>query len=82
MTDYETLIADSVYQKLNQSVKGYVSCRVSNDILYIEVKNLNMIYRHMVPDIADKILYGLDTDIMVDEICKTYRKFIIKKFFQ
>lgn len=82
MRDYEYLISIALRDKLKESIKGRVFCKVEYDYLYISIQTRELDrFEYKVYDFADKLITGR---LIVDEIAATvvanYKKYILAYF--
>ena len=82
MTEYERIVKETVYEKLKEKVRGKVSCWVRDDELHIKVTMIDTKYEVVVEDLANRVVRGLNTDLIVYDFCKSYRRYIMGGYFR
>lgn len=77
LTPYE-IIARNIKVKLALRVKGTVYAEANNNEVFISIGCQGIIYNksEIIKDLNDT-----DSSVMSENIYKSYRKFIMKKFF-
>ena len=82
MAEYEMIFKEAVYEKLKKKVRGKLSCWVRDNCLHIKVIMMDTKYEHRVDDLANKMLHGLSTELIVYEFCKEYRNYVLSGYFR
>lgn len=85
MQDYEYLFAMNVHEKLKEKVNARVYCKINqDDELYVEIEDSNsgIGYYYAIPDFSRKIMNGYTSEYAVYEIVKSYKNYIMKRFFK
>ena len=77
LTPYE-IIARNIRVKLALRVKGIVYAEANNNEIFVSIGCQGIIYNHSE---IIKDLNNTDSSVMSENIYKSYRKFIMKKFF-
>lgn len=82
MRDYEYLFSIALQDKLKESIKGRVFCKVENDYLYISVQTKELDrYEYKVYDFAEKLIYGrLVVDEIAANVVKNYKRYVMAYF--
>lgn len=77
LTPYE-IIARNIRVKLALRIKGTICVTVTNNQIHVEIACYTVFFRC---DEIIKDLNSADSTVMSENIYKSYRKFIMKKFF-
>lgn len=77
LTPHE-IIARNIKVKLALRVKGTIYAEGTNDGIFISIGCHGLIYNYSE---VIKDLNSVDSSVMSENIYKSYRKFIMKKFF-
>lgn len=77
LTPYE-IIARNIKVKLALRVKGIVYAEANNNEIFVSIGCHGLIYNRSE---IIKDLNSTDSSVMSENIYKSYRKFIMKKFF-
>ena len=82
MTEYESIVKELVYKKLREKVRGKVSCWIKDDTLHMKVTMIDTRYEVVVEDLANRVVLGLNTDLLVYDFCKGYRNYVLGGYFR
>lgn len=82
MTEYESIVKELVYKKLREKVRGKVSCWIKDDTLHMKVTMIDTKYEVVVEDLANRVVLGLNTDLLVYDFCKGYRNYVLGGYFR
>ncbi len=82
MRDYEYLFSMALRDKLKESIKGRVFCKVENDYLYISIKTRELDrFEYKVYDFADKLITGrLIVEKIAANVVADYKKYVLAYF--
>lgn len=75
--NYSKKVRDELKKRVNASV----FTKVENGVIIVEIKSNNVIYKTAFPDVANMIFEGKPASAVANDICNSYRKFILSKFF-
>lgn len=81
--EYLHIFEMSLHEKLKEKINASIYCAVKfNDELVIEIKKDNIVFNYVAGnDMSLKILQGLNSDYIVDDIISKYKRFILGKYF-
>ena len=81
--EYLHLFEMSLHEKLKEKINARIYCAIKfNDELIIEIKKDNIVFNYVAgSDMSLKILKGLSSDEIVDEVVSAYKRFILGKYF-
>lgn len=79
----ETIFLANLTQKLVKEVRGKVTTRIANNILCVKIHAPHdIVFTYYQKDIAQQILQGTPTDLIVRRVEQQYRKTISSIFFK
>lgn len=69
-------------KQLQSQLKGDISVHIVEDTLIVEVNNYGIhAWKYIIRNINIKILTGISSKIVAQEIVKTYKSYILSKYF-
>ena len=67
-----------LHKKLKEKIKGKIFSKVENDALSIRIDIDDLWFKMRYTDFSERVMLGsLSTDMVVNEVCDKYRKFLI-----
>jgi hypothetical protein len=75
------LTSTSVHEKLKAKVKGRNHVYVDGDSLIIQIHTDEFEFERSYSDYLHYVILGMSLDDIVDDVVKSYKKFVVRKFF-
>jgi hypothetical protein len=83
MQEYEYLFSKSLHEKLKETIKASIFCKVIDDILIVDITTKEGIdFGYACTNFSEKLqLKQITQESIVDEICGKFKKKIVNTFF-
>lgn len=84
MKDYEYLFAMNLHTRLKERIKGKVFVKVKeNDNLYVKIESFgDLRYEVELLNFSERVINGLTSEYITDEIVKQYKCFVLERYFK
>ena len=81
--EYEYLFSKNLHEKLKETIKASIFCKVIDDVLVVDITTKEGIdFGYAVRDFSEKLQLGQITqESVVEEIVGKYRRKILNTFF-
>lgn len=78
----ERIFCNNLRKILYQHVKGSISAHIIKDTLLVDIEADNMTHwRYTHIHMKEKIINGLSSEYLANEIVKQYKSFIMNRYF-
>ena len=82
MNEYEYVFCKTLHEKLKAKIKGGINAYITDDTLEIKIIRYgDIIFKMRICNISEKILNGYSTDLVVHEVVKKYKRFVLNGHF-
>lgn len=82
MSELEYLYATNLHKRLKEKIRGKVFTKIEHDELRIRIDAFDCWFEMVISDISKCIIYGTGTDLIANEVCEKYRKYISNRMEQ
>lgn len=80
--ELEFLYSRTLHQKLKERIRGSVFTRIEGDDLKIRIETSDYWFETSYINIGERIIRGLSTQQIADEVLEKYKKFLVHRMEQ
>lgn len=77
----ERIFKNALKKQLKQRIKGRTYANIVEDTLIIDISAYGFNWRYTIDNLAKQLSTGLSSRMVADVIVKSYKKYIISKYF-
>lgn len=82
MSDLEYLYTTNLHKRLKARIRGKVFTKIENDELKIRIDSFDYWFEMVISDISKRIIYGIGTDEICEEVCAKFKKYLLNRMEQ
>lgn len=82
LREYERDFMKILHQQLKEKIKAGIDVKIYDDVIKVKLyRNHELDFEYEIRDFSNKFLHGYSTRQAVDEIIRTYKKYIVATHF-